>query len=141
MKGVLMQRCLWVVVVLFLSVVPGIGVQASERDAAALIEDFFAALKAGNTGAILELCTDPILTQKRDLLENNRTYSKFLRDTYEKASMAINQVRWLSESEYAVDAVFTFPDGEPPLLVRFFVKNQAGVWKITSEEMLERPGD
>ena len=131
-----MKRFCLVLILLIISIAPGTGLHASEEGAAAVVQTLFKFMQEGNTNAILELFTDPILAQKRDQLENSRAYSKFLIDTYAKSSMVISRVEHLSESETIVDVEFRFPNGDPPLKTRFVTNNHEGPWKIAFEKII-----
>jgi hypothetical protein len=62
---------------------------AATGDAELLLETYFACLKAGDTRGILSLLADPLLRERRRLLEKNETNSEFLKQVYESASMVI----------------------------------------------------
>ena len=110
-------------------------VESSENDMAAFAQAFFVSLKQGDTETILDLCIDPLLTEKRDLLENNRQYPDFLRQAYQHATMVVNEIDRVDDAEGTVDVEFRFPEG-PPLKTRFLLKRQNGAWRLASEEGL-----
>ena len=113
-----------------------LNLYAFESEEAVPIESLFQYLKEGNTSDILNLFTDPILTEKKELFENNRSYSNFLKNTYEGSISFINKIERLSDTKSAVDVEIHFREGGPPLKTRFILKKQDGLWKI-SEEIME----
>jgi hypothetical protein len=114
-----------------------LNLHAFGSEEAVTIESLFQYLKEGNTSAILNLFTDPVLTEKKELFENNRSYSNFLKNTYEGSISFINKIERLSDAKSAVDVEIHFREGGPPLKTRFILKKQEGVWKILSEEILD----
>ena len=114
-----------------------LNIHAFESEEVVTIESLFRYLKEGNTSDILNLFTDPILTEKKELFENNRSYSNFLKNTYEGSISFINKIERLSDTKSAVDVEIHFREGGPPLKTRFILKKQEGVWKISSEEILD----
>jgi len=114
-----------------------LNLHAFESEEAVTIESLFQYLKEGNTNAILNLFTDPVLTEKKELFENNRSYSNFLKNTYEGSTSFINKIERLSDAKSIVDVEIHFREGGPPLKTRFILKKQEGVWKISSEEILD----
>ena len=110
---------------------------AFESEEAVSIETFFIYLKDGNTNGILNLLTDPILTQKKAFFENNSSYANFLKNTYGGSSLFINKIERLSDAESIVDVEIHFLQGGSPLKTRYILKKQEGLWKISSEEMLD----
>jgi hypothetical protein len=136
-----MKNFFFVLISLCVYLAPTPSVEASERDATALMQTLFIALQEGDTGGIMDLCTDPLLAQKRDLLENNHTYSKFLRQTYGNASMIVKKIEMLDDFEGFIDVEFHFPIESLPLKTRYLIKNQAGVWRIASEETIDHSSD
>ncbi len=140
LKDAVMIRIVFVLISLTVFITAGSGAGASEDELAAFVQTFFISLKAGDVEAILDHCADPLLTQKRDLLQNNRDYPEFLRQTYERATLVVNRINQVDDLESTADVEFHFPEG-PPLLVRFYLKQHDGVWKIASEEPLEGSAD
>ena len=140
LKDAVMIRFVFVLISLTVFITAGSGAEASEDELAAFVQTFFISLKAGDVEAILDRCADPLLAQKRDLLQNNRDYPEFLRQTYEGATLVVNRINRVDDLESAADVEFHFPEG-PPLRVRFYLEQHDGVWKIASEEPLEGSAD
>ena len=126
----------WVLVALFTVVQPG-STRASENDQLVLIETLHQYLKEGNTEAILNLFTAPLLTQKEGLLENNPAYAQFLRETYANSTLDVNKIDRLNDSECTVDVQFNLVGENQKLQTRFVLNRQNGIWKIADEMILE----
>ena len=126
----------WVLVALFTVVQPG-STRASENDQLVLIETLHQYLKEGNTEAILNLFTAPLLTQKEGLLENNPAYAQFLRETYANSTLDVNKIDRLNDSECTVDVQFNLVGDNQKLQTRFVLNRQNGIWKIADEMILD----
>ncbi|MCK4822917.1 hypothetical protein KA005_44565, partial [bacterium] len=92
-----------------------LNLHAFESKETVQTEILFLCLKEGNASGILNLFTDPILAQKKALFENNRSYSNFLKNTYEGSSLFISKIERLSDAKSIVDVEIHFLQGGPPL--------------------------
>jgi hypothetical protein len=70
---------------------------AKEPGVESVVEDYFEYLRAGDTTGMLSLITDPLLSERRELLENNAAYPKFLRDMYKNSYMKITNITNIKE--------------------------------------------
>ena len=109
---------------------------AIEEEGKILVQKYFENLKIGDTSAILNILTDPILSEKRDLLENNPAYSSFLQKIYANSHIEINNMAATESGKKSVNVAIYFNDQGPPQKARFILKLEDNVWKI-SEEMNE----
>lgn len=121
--------------ILFMFSFNGLNLHAFENEEVVPIEKLFLYLKEGNTTGILNLLTDPLLTEKKEIFENNQSYSNFMINTYEESSLSISKIEQLSDLKSAINVEIRFRRGGPPLKTRFILKKEEGVWKI-SEEIL-----
>lgn len=112
-------------------------IHASENAQIELIENLLEYLKRGNTYAVLKLFTEPILTEKKEQLENNRAYAKFARKIYADATLVIRNIVSVSATESEVDVEFLSPNGKRLSETRFILVLEEGLWKISSEKLLE----
>jgi hypothetical protein len=107
--------------------------QAQEREIELSIENYFEYLRRGDTESILSLLTDPLLSEKRELLEKNTEYPESLRETYENASMLIKSVKMIDTQRGVADVEIYFDGQASPLKIRFILKRKDGSWKISEE--------
>ena len=107
--------------------------QAQEREIEVVMQDYLEYLRSGDTEGILSLLTDPLLSERRKLLERNSAYSEFLRDTYRGADMLIRGIKEIGTNKRAVDVEISFGDQGAPLKTRLILKREGGLWKISEE--------
>jgi hypothetical protein len=110
---------------------------AAQVNETELIETLFIHLQQGDTDAIVELFTEPLLSKKKELFENNRSYSNFLKQTYRDAILTISKIEILDDDRSVADIEIQFANEDPALKTRFVLKNLNGTWKISSEEILD----
>jgi hypothetical protein len=113
-----------------LSIIPTL--EAQTGDAETSVETYFDYLKDGDTEGILILLTDPLLSERKRLLENNSEYPEFLRKTYQGASMEVKNSENVDKDKRVVDVEIHFADGSS-LQTKFLLKMVDGSWKIAEE--------
>ena len=94
------------------------------------VQSYFDYLKSGETEGILSCLTDPLLSERRSLLEKNTAYPEFLRDMYKSAYIVIKNVE---EDKGEIEAEIYLNDEDPPLKSRFILKHESGSWLISEE--------
>ncbi len=122
----------WILVLMISSLycrMPNLHAQEEEAE----IESFFSYLKSGDREGVLSLLTEPLLSERRELLEDNPEYSGFLKETYRSASIKIKNTEEIGQDKRAVNVDIYFSDQEPPLETKFILKRENGSWKISEE--------
>jgi hypothetical protein len=94
------------------------------------VQTYFDYLKSGDTEGILSCLTDPLLSERRSLLEKNTAYPDFLRDMYRSAYIVIKNVE---EDKGKIEAEIYLNEHDPPLRSRFILKRPSGAWLISEE--------
>jgi hypothetical protein len=128
-----MKKFLFLLALIILSsfyVMMGLKVQAG--DAEASVQTYFEYLKDGDTEGILNILTDPLLSERRKLLEDNPEYPEFLKNTYQGANLEIKSTENIDKNKKAVDVEIHYVDGSP-LKARFLLKMVDNSWKIAEE--------
>lgn len=131
-----MRRFLFLIVafMIFFSFYIGLSLQAQEEGEVELaVENYFEYLKRGDTQGVLNLLTDPLLSERRELLEGNTAYPEFLRERYENAYMEVKNTEKIKGNERAIDMEIYLGEQEPPLKTRFILRKKSGSWKISEE--------
>lgn len=101
------------------------------------ILSYFNALKNGDVQTLKTLLTDPLLSNRRLLLEQNTAYPEHLRNYYQDAGMLITEVNLTDDSNIQiVTANISFEGDEHELIIQFLMKNTDEGWKIAEEESL-----
>lgn len=112
------------------------NIKAQAGDAEMSVETYFDYLKNGDTEGILNILTDPLLSERRTLLENNTDYPEFLRKTYEGANLEIRNVERVDKDIRMVEVEIHLGSDGSSLKTKFLVKKVNDSWKI-SEEITE----
>lgn len=120
-------------IVLSLSLYSVRNIQAQEYEVEAAVESYFSYLKNGDTDGILSLLTDPVLSERRKLLEENTTYPEFLRENYRGSDMEIKRVREIKGERKSVAVEIYFEQPGPPLKTKFILERVDNSWKISEE--------
>lgn len=107
--------------------------QAQEREVEAVVENYFSYLKNGDIEGILSSLTDPILNERRKLLEENTAYPEFLRENYEGSYMEIKSIKKIKGDGRSVNVEIYFEEPGPPLKTKFILKKVDNTWKISEE--------
>ena len=101
------------------------------------ILSYFNALKNGDVQTLKTLLTDPLLSNRRILLEQNTAYPAHLRNYYQDAGMSITEVNLTDDSNLQiVTATISFEGDEHELIIQFLMKNTDEGWKISEEESI-----
>jgi hypothetical protein len=99
-----------------------------------VIAAYFSGLKEGDVQKLIFLLTDPLLSEKRELLEEDATYPGFLRNYYRDATMLIKESTPIYENNICILMVeFFFKDDGNPSKIKFYLKNTDSGWKISEE--------
>jgi hypothetical protein len=109
-------------------------VQGSDKeDARIVMESYFEALKGGDAQTILSILTDPLLSTKRDLLENNTSYPSYLITYYENSTMVIKGIDYPKENMSIVRTEILFAGDIHSIKSKFILKYANGAWTIAQE--------
>ena len=95
------------------------------------VSRYLHALSQGDIGTIRDSITGELYKKRKILLEQNESYSEFLKKTYRKAKFIIKETT-VNKNEALVKVESKFPDG----ITRFIFylnKNAEGNWKIFKE--------
>ena len=98
-----------------------------------LMNNYFKFLKTGDTESILSVLTDPLLSERENILKNNPAYPNFLRAQYETARFVIGQTIAIQSDKKSIDVEIYFDEKGQPLKPRFLLKKEKGFWKISDE--------
>ena len=130
-----MKRVLFFISLLIMSLLlyDIVDSEAKEPEVEAVVESYFECLRSGDTTGILNLITDPLLSERRELLEKNTAYPQFLREMYNNYYMKIINIRKIKGDKRAADVEVYLNNGETPLKTRFILQNVNGSWKISDE--------
>ena len=103
-----------------------------------VMQYYFNALKNGDTETIITLLTDPILNNRRLLLEKNTAYPEHLRNYYQNANMFITDKTLSDDGNVCtITTNIFFESGGNPLIIQFYLKNTSEGWKISEEFTME----
>ncbi len=108
-------------------------VEAKEAEVEAVVEGYFEYLKAGDTAGVLSLIADPLLSERRELLEKNTAYAEFLRDMYKNSYMKITNIKNIKGNKKAADVEIYLNEEETPIKTRLILQIINGSWKISNE--------
>ena len=97
-----------------------------------VIQQYFIALKQGDTLAIKEMLTGKMLLEKEKLLEKNKGYSEILRNHYKGSSLEIKNSR-VDNSVSEIDVKILYPNGEELSTTFVLKKTDRESWKIAGE--------
>lgn len=126
-----MRKLIIALAMLHLAMAPAV---AQESPAAAVVMNFYGALKTGDVDALQSLIGEPLSSQYHVLLTQNSEYPEFLRARYDGSSGAIVASSGASGGASTVDFEVNFKDGNSSIL-RFHLQGQDdGSWKIVEEE-------
>ena len=130
-----MKRVLFFISLLIMSLLlyDIVDSEAKEPEVEAVVESYFECLRSGDTTGILNLITDPLLSERRELLEKNTAYPQFLREMYNNSYIKIINIRKIKGDKRAADVEVYLNNGETPLKTRFILQNVNGSWKISDE--------
>ena len=98
-----------------------------------LMNNYFQFLKAGDTESILSVLTDPLLSERENILKNNPAYPNFLRAQYKTARFVIEKAVDIQSDKKSIDVEIYFDEKGQPLKPRFLLKKEKGFWKISDE--------
>lgn len=116
--------CLWVVVM------PGMAAGGGET---LFIDQYFDLLRSGQLPRVLPLLDEPLLSQRRPLLQDNPAYAEFIVSRYRSLQVEILSVQPLDADHSAVDLELHLEAGALPLRIRFILKRYQDSWKLISE--------
>jgi len=97
-----------------------------------LITNFFDSLKIGDTDGIILSLTDPILNERKELLETNPGYSDQLTRAYDGIEIEFGNVSIKNNNTALIDVQMKMKSGSLRK-TRFFCKKINGSWKISQE--------
>ena len=107
--------------------------EADKGEVGAVVESYYRYLRVGDTAGILSLLTEPLLSEKRELLEKNTAYPQFLREMYQSSYMEITKIKKVKGNKRAVDVEIYLDEVGMPLKTRFILQIVNGSWKISDE--------
>ena len=105
---------------------------AAEDDVRLSTQTFFNYLKNGDNAGLLNVLTDPYLSEKKDLFKSE-AYRNHLRKIYKNAYMIITNVESSIPDERIVDVDIYFENEGIPLRTRFLLKRITDSWKVAEE--------
>lgn len=129
---------LFAIFIVFLSFTQFVyGNDYQDDELRSLMQTYFNALKNGDVEVLKGLLTDPVLADRRMLLEQNTAYPDHLRNYYKNADMVVREVHQTEDENIrVVTAGISFEGEENPVMIQFLLKNTDEGWKISQEETI-----
>jgi hypothetical protein len=107
---------------------------AAAADEALFVDRYFQLLRTGRSPEVLALLDEPLLSQRRPLLQDNPAYAEFIASRYRNLQVEIVRVQLLDAEHSAVDLNLHLEAGAPPLRTRFILRRYQESWKLLSEK-------
>ncbi|MGD9211676.1 MAG: hypothetical protein PVI90_12900 [Desulfobacteraceae bacterium] len=104
-----------------------------KEDVNQFMTTYFQALKGGDVATLLDMLTEPVLETRRVLLEKNTAYPDHLREYYQNANFTIISIDSSKTDIIKVDVEYRFGEDVNSTRSRFFLRNEAGQFKIYNE--------
>ena len=123
------KNILYILLVVFLVSFSSITAHALEPNETVL--SYFQALKNGDIATIKSSITGEMYTKRKVLLEQNKTYSKYLKHVYKHADFQIKETA-IQDNTAEVTVEVNSP-GRQNEFVLFLKKDDLGNWKISKE--------
>ena len=95
------------------------------------VSRYLHALKQGDIGTIKDSIAGELYKKRKVLLEQNESYSEFLKKTYGKAKFLIKETT-ANNNDVLVKVEVQFPRGKTKFIL-YLNKNAQGDWKIFKE--------
>lgn len=108
-------------------------ITAAAGDEALFIDQYFDLLRSGQLPRVLPLLDEPLLSQRRPLLQDNPAYADFIVSRYRSLQVEILRVQALDADHSAVDLALHLEADAPPLRTRFILRRFQESWKLLSE--------
>lgn len=133
-----MTRYLLIGVVLAILILPytqptlRMAAAGDREDVKLLVTTFFDYLKSGDTNGILTCLTEPMLSERKELLIENPNYSGFLKKIYQHRRIVLRELKVIDDYTMVVSVEITKSDNQ----VRntsFLCRKDNGLWKISEE--------
>jgi len=106
---------------------------ASDReDIELLMRTFFDHLSSGNTDGILTCLTEPMLHQRKELLEKNPNYPDLLRKVYQDARIDLGELKVIDNNTMIISVKITKSNNHIRNTA-FLCRKDHGFWKISEE--------
>lgn len=106
-------------------------IEANALDANDTVLRYLGALRNGNIETIKDSITGEMYNNSKVLLEQNKSYSVFLKKIYRDAKFQIRDTT-VNNNEAIVKVESKFPDGKT-IFIFYLNKNGEGDWKIFKE--------
>ena len=88
---------------------------------------------AGSCPGCCRLLDEPLLSQRKPLLQDNPAYAEFIVSRYRTLQVEILRVQPLDADHSAVDLELHLEADAPPLRTRFILRRFQESWKLLSE--------
>jgi len=108
-------------------------ITAAAGDEALFIDQYFDLLRSGQLPRVLPLLDEPLLSQRRPLLQDNPAYADFIVSRYRSLQVEVIRVQPLDAEHSAVDLALHLEADTPPLRTRFVLRRYQDSWKLLSE--------
>jgi len=106
---------------------------AQESGEVTTLRSFGGHLRSGNIRVILNMLTEPLLSEQKRLLETNPEYPQWLSNFYKNASLQIVGVKRVDAQQAIIDIAIDRKNNEPLSKTRLILKLEGGKWKISEE--------
>ncbi len=103
-----------------------------EDDVRNVVVEFLQDLKKGNTTGVLELITDPMLSEREVLLQHNPNYPRILVNAYKNTEFEVSNIEKIDDLNYSVDINYLV-DNEAVKKTTFICQKNSDVWKVSEE--------
>lgn len=124
----------YLVFILFFSntnILYGDEVNSNPQDA---LDTYFHALKEGDVQKLISLLADPLLSEKKEILDEDKTYPDFLRNYYQDATLVVNHTAFKKDHNISILTTEIYFKGDVnPMKIDFYLKWTDNGWKISEE--------
>jgi len=98
------------------------------------VSRYLHALKQGDIGTIKDSIAGELYKKRKVLLEQNKSYPKFLKKNYREAEFQIKETT-VNNNDVLVEVEVKFPKGKTKFIL-YLGKNAQGNWKIFKESAI-----
>jgi hypothetical protein len=96
------------------------------------VDSFFSALAAGDIERIKSLIADPLSSQMRSLLEENKDYGNVLKEQFQGAKARIVKIANRSDYKKELTVLVQYPSSAQSEVSMLITKVGENAWKIAS---------
>ena len=113
-------------------------VSANSAIVGGTVTPFFDALRQGDVVTVESYLGDPLLTDVKVLLRDNKGYPGYLREYYLDTSVVVTKIESNSDTTATVNVDVNFPAGHVESLQLDLIRNPGGNWKIHQQITIQK---